>query len=400
MGSADVKTEKGFWENPLAWAGNKIDHAVHSAEKTVDGWRKDMVTFGEEHGGVVGKTVAKGVANGIGFIEGVDLAAYDMVAGAASLAHGISKVTDPIEWINHPKENRERVETALKVADTLNKVASPVEWLTNPEGNLKTTGALWDGITHEYQEAAKDGDWAKFTGRLTVDVGSFFVGAGEVKAAEKGAEAANAAAHVVEGTTKVVAETAEGFNALEHTAQNAAKIGDMAAETTNVAEKTAKELDAAAASAKEAKTVVGEKVGPKTTSPSKKPVVTSKAEVNGRVFEDVNQTARVGVDPKKPTLIADRVNAKAAKSGKNLPNGNMGSAHAEVGSIQQAYEAGVTSGADMKMTVTGKAVCGYCRGDVAAMAEKAGLKSLTIKEAATGDTLFWESGMRSLKKVK
>ena len=173
MGSADVKTEKGFWENPLAWAGNKIDHAVHSAEKTVDGWRKDMVAFGEEHGGVVGKTVAKGVANGIGFIEGVDLAAYDMVAGAASLAHGISKVTDPIEWINHPKENRERVETALKVADTLNKVASPVEWLTNPEGNLKTTGALWDGITHEYQEAAKDGDWAKFTGRLTVDVGSF-----------------------------------------------------------------------------------------------------------------------------------------------------------------------------------------------------------------------------------
>jgi filamentous hemagglutinin len=39
----------------------------------------------------------------------------------------------------------------------------------------------------------------------------------------------------------------------------------------------------------------------------------------------------------------------------------------------------------MKITVTGKAVCGYCRGDVAAMAEKAGLKSLTIKETATGN---------------
>ena len=266
MDSADERTETGFWEDPLAWAGNKIDQAVHGAEKTVDGWRKDMVAFGEEHGGFVGKTVAKGVAAGIGFVEGVDLAAYDMVAGAASLAHGISKVTDPIEWMNHPDENRERVETAFKVVDTLNKVATPAEWLTNPEGNLKIAGALWDGLTYDYQQAAKEGDWAKFSGRLTVDVGSLFFGTGEVKAAEKGAEAANAAAHMVEGTVKVaVVETAEGLNALEHTAKNAVRIGDAAAETVNVAGKTVGEIDMAAISANEVELTVTEIGGPKTT---------------------------------------------------------------------------------------------------------------------------------------
>jgi filamentous hemagglutinin len=45
-------------------------------------------------------------------------------------------------------------------------------------------------------------------------------------------------------------------------------------------------------------------------------------------------------------------------------------------------------------------VCGYCRGDVAAMAEKAGLMSLAVYEEATGNTLYWKSGMKSLKKVK
>lgn len=52
------------------------------------------------------------------------------------------------------------------------------------------------------------------------------------------------------------------------------------------------------------------------------------------------------------------------------------------------------------MTVEGEAVCGYCKGDIAAMAEKAGLNSLTIHELATGKTLYWKPGWRSLKEVK
>lgn len=42
-------------------------------------------------------------------------------------------------------------------------------------------------------------------------------------------------------------------------------------------------------------------------------------------------------------------------------------------------------------------MCGYCRGDIAAAAEKAGLKSLEINEIATGKTLYWRPGMRSIK---
>ena len=130
-----------------------------------------------------------------------------------------------------------------------------------------------------------------------------------------------------------------------------------------------------------------------------KPVVTAEARVNRWVFNDVNQTARVGANAEQPTLIAKRVAASSAKSGKVLPNGNMGTAHAEVGAMQQAFDAGVTTGADMILTVTGKAVCGYCRGDLAAMAKEAGLISLSVFEEATGLKLFWQPGMRSLKRV-
>ncbi len=130
------------------------------------------------------------------------------------------------------------------------------------------------------------------------------------------------------------------------------------------------------------------------------PVVTAEGKVNGRSFKDVNQTARVGADASKLTLIADRIAAKEAKSGKELPNGNMATAHAEIGVIQQAYDAGVTAGADMTLTVEGKAVCDYCKGDIAAAAEKAGLKSLTVKENATGKTLYWKPGMKSLKEAE
>ncbi|MDF5938881.1 hypothetical protein P4234_15345 [Pseudomonas aeruginosa] len=49
-----------------------------------------------------------------------------------------------------------------------------------------------------------------------------------------------------------------------------------------------------------------------------------------------------------------------------------------------------TTGADMALKVEGKAVCSYCRGDIAAAAEKAGLNSLQINEVTTGRTLYWK----------
>ncbi|WJV37730.1 hemagglutinin repeat-containing protein [Raoultella terrigena] len=127
--------------------------------------------------------------------------------------------------------------------------------------------------------------------------------------------------------------------------------------------------------------------------------VVAKGNVDGAKFTDTNQGARPSnlADVNKPTLIDGRIQAKIDKQNKPLPNGNMATAHAEVGVIQQAYEKGMSQGRDMTMSVSKEPVCGYCRGDIAAMADKAGLKSLTIYEESTGSVLYWQPGMKSLK---
>ncbi|EOG5375801.1 hemagglutinin repeat-containing protein [Cronobacter turicensis] len=125
---------------------------------------------------------------------------------------------------------------------------------------------------------------------------------------------------------------------------------------------------------------------------------------SSKIFNDTNQGNRPDYflgDKSRPTLINDRIVAKIEKNpGKYLPNGNMASAHAEVGTIQQAFEDGITVGRDMNMKVTKEPVCGYCRGDIAAMADKAGLKSLIVYEESTGKVLYWNPGMKSLKEKK
>jgi len=68
---------------------------------------------------------------------------------------------------------------------------------------------------------------------------------------------------------------------------------------------------------------------------------------------------------------------------------------------QQAANAGETKGSNMLMKVTGKDVCGYCKGDIAAAATEAKLNSLTIQavDDITGlpKTYYWELGMKSIK---
>ncbi|HHH0641839.1 TPA: VENN motif pre-toxin domain-containing protein, partial [Yersinia enterocolitica] len=128
--------------------------------------------------------------------------------------------------------------------------------------------------------------------------------------------------------------------------------------------------------------------------------VVAKGNVDGNKFSDTNQGVRPSqlADFNKPTLINDVVQAKIDKRpDKNYPNGNMGTAHAEVGVIQQAFDKGMTQGREMAMSVAGKEVCNYCLSDVRAMAEKAGLKSLTVYEEATGNVLFWQQGMNKIE---
>ena len=82
----------------------------------------------------------------------------------------------------------------------------------------------------------------------------------------------------------------------------------------------------------------------------------------------------------------------------------MANAHAEIGAIQQAHNAGLAKGANLKITVSGKDVCSYCRSDIVSAAKAAGVKSVTIH--AVDDvtklpkTYIWETGMMKLKEVK
>jgi filamentous hemagglutinin len=129
------------------------------------------------------------------------------------------------------------------------------------------------------------------------------------------------------------------------------------------------------------------------------PTTTAQVTVGGRTFTDVNQTARplVSADASQATLIADRA---IARGGATAANGNMATAHAEIGAIQQAYNAGATVGQDMVMNVT-RAPCTYCAGDIPEMASRAGLRSLIIyyrNPQTLAVTVYrWTPGIRTLR---
>jgi len=134
--------------------------------------------------------------------------------------------------------------------------------------------------------------------------------------------------------------------------------------------------------------------------------VTVELDVDGYKFKDTNQNARPkgDADPKEPTLINDRVTDKELSTGKPKPNGNMATAHGEIGAIQQAHNMGLAKGKDLNLKVTGKDVCDYCKGDIAAAAKASGANSVTIQafDNKTGlpKTYIWKPGMKSIKEVK
>lgn len=202
-------------EEAVDTAGHAIDGAVHSAEHGIDDARKAIVDFGEHHGGVVGQVVAHDLSDSIGLVEGAGLAVYDAGSGLATMARGVGHLTDPVEWAMHPERNIARAQTAGNALTAMAKLGSPVEWALHTQENANTAKALWNGVTAGYQDAAKSGDWSKFAGRAVVDVGSFFIGAGEANAAVKGAEGANAAVHAAEGLN-ATAHAAEGLNGAAH----------------------------------------------------------------------------------------------------------------------------------------------------------------------------------------
>lgn len=110
--------------------------------------------------------------------------------------------------------------------------------------------------------------------------------------------------------------------------------------------------------------------------------------IDGQTIFDTNQTARPFqlADSQKKTLVADLL-----RSGD--PNTNMTNAHAEFGFIQRAYDQGFTLNKDMTLIIRGQDVCSRCLEVLAAIAQRGGLKSLTIVNTATREIRYWERGM-------
>jgi uncharacterized Zn-binding protein involved in type VI secretion len=145
------------------------------------------------------------------------------------------------------------------------------------------------------------------------------------------------------------------------------------------------------------------KIAPKATNTK----VVAELKVNGKTFRDTNQRAlqrRVSRNTERPTAISGRVASKTAKEAakaqrtgkpaKEFPNGNMKDAHAEIGSMQKAHEAGAIKGQDVTITVKGKEVCGHCMGDIPAMGRETGAKSVTVVDTEGNVIYKWDPSVK------
>lgn len=90
-------------------------------------------------------------------------------------------------------------------------------------------------------------------------------------------------------------------------------------------------------------------------------------------------------DPNKPTLISDLI-----LPGK--PNSTMQNAHAEIGLIQQAFDAGLTQGQSMTIIVRGQAVCSFCRSILHSAADRSGLNRLQVVDTVDRKVYEWIRG--------
>ena len=113
-------------------------------------------------------------------------------------------------------------------------------------------------------------------------------------------------------------------------------------------------------------------------------ILSAEASVGSQTFFDVNQTARpmTSEEASRPTLIADLLRP-------GVPNGTYGGAHAEIGTIQQAYDAGLTQGQSTTIVVRGQPPCSFCNSDLKVMADRSGLNTLTVVDGSTGAVLQW-----------
>lgn len=70
----------------------------------------------------------------------------------------------------------------------------------------------------------------------------------------------------------------------------------------------------------------------------------------------------------------------------------MANAHAEIGLIQQAFDAGLTRGQGMTIVVRGEEVCSFCKTNLTAAADRSGLNNLKVVDTVKGRVYEWVCG--------
>jgi hypothetical protein len=89
------------------------------------------------------------------------------------------------------------------------------------------------------------------------------------------------------------------------------------------------------------------------------------------------------------SALCNEQRALALEAQDSHPNSTMANAHAEIGLIQQAFDAGLTRGQNMSIVVRGEEVCSYCRGNLTTAAERSGLNSLQVVDTVRGRVSLW-----------
>ena len=112
---------------------------------------------------------------------------------------------------------------------------------------------------------------------------------------------------------------------------------------------------------------------------------------------DLNQNA---IDPAKridkPTLITEDLKAKYPGKA-SFPSDTLANSHAEIAFMQNAYDAGlIRPGASITIPVVGRQVCPHCLWQLPLMAEKMGVKFMTVIDNAAGKIYYWHPGLKDL----
>lgn len=199
--------------------GSAIDGAVQQGEKKLDQFRHDMVDFGEQHGGVVGGTLAKMAADSIGVTEGLGLAIYDMGKGVVQLADGVSKVASPLEWAVHRDRNLQRVEAAAAAGTALSKLGEGASAVAKVGEGVNAVAKVGEGtsavvkVAEGVNATTKVAEAANATSRVA-DGASATSKLGDAVTASKGAAQSSEASAAAAKGIQIPTPTGKGASGL------------------------------------------------------------------------------------------------------------------------------------------------------------------------------------------